>query len=584
MESQGEEALRRRGGRVPPAPLYSFPYLVYAVVSRLSRLSLRVAGALDAPAAPADDASMLEAEMPASACASSATGELLAAPSRGGDSDDDFDDFDAAVGGPLLLIVDRSSLVGNPFIVSGQGGRRGACDAFDELLRVVVVMATAALDVGASVQALDEDGSMLQGVMSRLAQRHQVPLHRDYRHRFTLGRVWRWLWAQLAIVRRGRRLLLCCHCRDDLQCEPGSGLACHAQSLAGAIYLLATRSLPGLSRGVSEMAGDWAVADICRRWPREVARELASFSWPVASMGELQRLVELPNGAPVALCGCEFTASVREWYSHTWRRVAVSCDERASEVPGPHLLLDVRLVVHARVWDDAFFFVPCTHQTRSDTTSRDAKVMDGRTFWGIALFIYCWCVVAYRVLMEQPATVIPDFYIESSQELRPCDVGDDDSKPVCLTTRGRSAIATSDGGGGANSGHGQLRDFADADARDRWRSSWARFPRLAAAVATQGRDAPAPLRRLVYAQEIELFARRWHPRPVPYDYLNADGQPTCEADRLYQRVRGRGDGRRVHGIVPYSLRCHDGGVCPPLRTRATHAQASLCGHMQDHAP
>jgi hypothetical protein len=41
---------------------------------------------------------------------------------------------------------------------------------------------------------------------------------------------------------------------------------------------------------------------------------------------------------------------------------------------------------------------------------------------------------------------------------------------------------------------------------------------------------------------------------VPEDYANSDGQPTSIEARTYQKKRGRGDGRRLIGVVPLSLR------------------------------
>ncbi|KAL3916451.1 MAG: hypothetical protein SGPRY_006815, partial [Prymnesium sp.] len=62
----------------------------------------------------------------------------------------------------------------------------------------------------------------------------------------------------------------------------------------------------------------------------------------------------------------------------------------------------------------------------SVAASPQAKHVDARTFRGIALFIYCMCVDAQRVVIEQPDTVIPAdlYYMYPTQRLRPCDAGD----------------------------------------------------------------------------------------------------------------------------------------------------------------
>jgi hypothetical protein len=110
----------------------------------------------------------------------------------------------------------------------------------------------------------------------------------------------------------------------------------------------------------------------------------------------------------------------------------------------------------------------------------------------------------------------------------------------------------------AASGHKRLRDFEDADARDRWRSSWLRFPRLAEAVASPDLVLPvtAATESLCYQIEIERFAVVWYERglPVPHDYLNADAQPSDPEARSYQHVRGIGNRVALAGVVPASRR------------------------------
>jgi hypothetical protein len=322
------------------------------------------------------------------------------------------------------------------------------------------------------------------------------------------------------------------------------------RSISGAVSWLRHNLQPSVSASPAVMAGDWLLADIFSKHAPMVARELASFCWPISDEPSLHRLIGCLYASPTVIVGCEFSGAVRE---EAWRQhgcVALSVDPRRCRIPGPHTTLDLRLVALLKVWDDSYFFPSCTHQTKSDTTSFEAKCMDGRTFWGIAFFIFCWCVPAQRKMVEQPDTVIPDFYIQPSQRLLPCEVGDADSKPINVYADGRAPIRLLETPVAASSGHGRLRDFPDADARDRWRSSWARFPRLAAAVvAVDTVDAGGAPR---YAVEIERFAAAWFDRglPVPQGYSAPDAQPASDADRRYQQVRGRGDGRRIRGVVP----------------------------------
>lgn len=367
----------------------------------------------------------------------------------------------------------------------------------------------------------------------------------------------------------------------------GDPVFCDAHVLSGAIAWL--RRSGSVERPLTLMSGDWPMGDIFHCWPPACAIELASFAWPIDSIGEFKRLLRCQTACPVAIMGCEFTAAVREAYSRAHGRVAISVDTRSSLVPGPHSVLDLTEVLMLKVWLDAYLFPPCTHQVLSDTRSAGAKRLDGRTFWGIAFFLFCWSVAAHRVRVEQPNTIIPEFIFQPSQRLRPCDAGDSDSKPINLYERGWLPLELLAEPVEAQSGHRSLREFENAEARDRWRSSWARFPRLCALVValTQvqlaadaawhwcwrhagGAGTPcsehdqdavwgvAPRADVApnFITLMETFAVAWYRAgyPVPSDYLNGKPSSTSDEQRAYQARRGAGDGRRVVGVVPVSLR------------------------------
>ena len=312
---------------------------------------------------------------------------------------------------------------------------------------------------------IDPGHHVARRALPSIAAAHGVDLNRAHAAVFLLGQLAWLIVAGGAQLRAGRRLRLGYvvneHDTSDEGAPAWSGARApppravqavdsgrrHAASLAGAIWWLASGGGVAIGRLPPLTAGDWPFSDIRDAWPAEVGRELASFAWPIESETELHRLMSLPNAAPVAVMGGEFTAACRRRYTARYRRVAISVDKRHSLVPGLHVRLDLRLVLMLCVWHDAFLFPPCTHQVLSDTNSREAKRLDGRTFWGVAFFIYCWCARARRLLVEQPATLIPDLYLEPTQSIRPCDVAvgaggahDEDNKPVYLFERGRSAV------------------------------------------------------------------------------------------------------------------------------------------------
>ena len=441
------------------------------------------------------------------------------------------------------------SPMGSPFI-DVHADRRRAVSAYDDLLWLVLRLGCLGdLFSGGAACPLH-----VAPMLTMVAERWGVALHSDSAH-FDAASVWRWLCDMATLSMTAYLILL-----DDFDADPDR--VSHVFVVAGALAWLRGALHAGPRSAPALMAGDWAVSDICNKWPRIIGRELADFSWPIDSLAEVKRLLACPNGSPDAIVGCEFTAGIRRAREQrcAWQHVTLSVDERRSLVPGPHAVVDLRLVLFLKEWEEAYMHPPCTHQVLSDTTSLGAKQLDGRSFWGIAFVILCWCVVARRVLLEQPKTIISQFYLQPTQIIRPCDAGDDDTKPMELRLRGRELVPVQQlPDAVASSGHKRLRDFRDADERDRWRSSWGRFPLLCDKVV-EVRDiladifADAEPERLCYADEIECFAGAWYDAglPVPHDYLAPDAQPTSEEARQYQRVRGRGDGRRVHGVVPAS--------------------------------
>lgn len=163
------------------------------------------------------------------------------------------------------------------------------------------------------------------------------------------------------------------------------------------------------------------------------------------------------------------------------------------------------------------------------------------------------------------------------------------------------------------SGHKQLRDFADTDARDRWRSSWARFPKLAAALVRAVDATAPPAADLVYEDELEAFACAWHDAGLPVYLVTIVRQMHSrlghltgsiswfEAGATAASLQGwcRCRGAPSKGSCPYNdlvccpfshapttvwhTACHTGCsahsfMCPPLR--GTHHLTLHCSLMQ----
>ena len=80
--------------------------------------------------------------------------------------------------------------------------------------------------------------------------------------------------------------------------------------------------------------GDWPMSDIARRWSAAIARELASFVWPLTSLDEVRRLLRSKEIRLQDVCAFEFTAAVRERNELVHGVPTMSIDLRPSLVPG----------------------------------------------------------------------------------------------------------------------------------------------------------------------------------------------------------------------------------------------------------
>ena len=281
----------------------------------------------------------------------------------------------------------------------------------------------------------------------------------------------------------------------------------------------------------------------------EAEAEYATFQWPLTTVDEVRRLLRCEHIAPTWLLLGEFTRAQAKQLEERRGVVALTVDRRAPLSAGLAYQGEFHDVVPLAFWEVVIAWPSCTHQAVADELCCDAKSLDGRMFWGIVAFIYCYAAAhAQAVVVEQPRVWIPVFYAVPYHRVEPAFYGDAVTKTINLHARGVDLPPRLT----ARSGdwtRKRLRDFEDGDDADRWRSSWSHYPHMTAALA-QGLLLHGSCEPLVFAQEVQRFAEAWHDAglPVPHDYLNPDGRPTAEQERAYQR--GKGDGRRVEGVDP----------------------------------
>ena len=304
-------------------------------------------------------------------------------------------------------------------------------------------------------------------------------------------------------------------------------------------------------------------------------REWATFVWPISTVSEFVRLLACPHGAPTGIVVGEFTASIRTAQAREGR-IFISVDRRESLSGGIHCTCDFFLVAHLHYWADGVFgFVPCVHQLARDDCLT-FKIADGRTFWGIMAFVYVYCVPTSLTFMEQPDTIITDCLLPSSVVFSPEENGDPYRKTIVGFTRGAPPLLFDPAVRVVGSYAGRrLHDFTSADERDRWRSSWQRYPRTCAHLVRSLRPASPPPAPIDFRVLAELFSVRWYllGRTIPDWYgWQLGTPPPCDA--VYQLMRGAGDGRVVAGVIPYSLRVPPQLVAQALLSHSEAVQAA----------
>ena len=307
------------------------------------------------------------------------------------------------------------------------------------------------------------------------------------------------------------------------------------------------------------------------------AAEWHSFTWPLSSISDVLRLLSTTWLAPRDVVGFEFSGAVRTAIERQGD-LALSVDLRNCPLHGMHATLDVRMILPLQRWRRAFLFPPCYQQLRADVDCLRRKIDDGRAFWGCATVLWCTTVDADLVVVEQPDTIFDDHAGLATTSLNTSCYLDTPSKYVRLVLRNCSLPPPPnprDHHGQRHYPHRSQYRYANADERDRERSSWLPYRNLCSALASLAPLQLPPPERATYATAIEAFAASWHAQgwPVPDGYDHPLAIPPTDDAQRYQLVRGPGDGRRVRTVVPTLARSrcaipgpvvvHGGGDDPP---------------------
>ena len=276
-------------------------------------------------------------------------------------------------------------------------------------------------------------------------------------------------------------------------------------------------------------------------------------TFPLTTREAALEYIRGPNG-PTVLVVFEFSGALLMRLLRKYK--AMSVDLRAPEHGGPAYQGDVRDIIHLRLWDAIYFVGPnCYQHMRHDQTLQ-AKLDDGRAFWGGAMVLWCLCCeYAKALIMEQPDTIVFDYVISESLvgvemiELQTRDLGDEcANKFVKLIGRNFELRTPSPAERPLRPDKLQRRpavwEHKNPDERDKARSTWLDKPNLCEYVAELAIRDPSGWPNLIYAELINGFAERWLAAGhyLPSDFDNPTGQPLSEAEKAYQQVRGAGAG------------------------------------------
>ena len=183
------------------------------------------------------------------------------------------------------------------------------------------------------------------------------------------------------------------------------------------------------------------------------------------------------------LVACEFSGTVRRAFQKLGHD-AWSCDLLPADDGGPHILGDVRQVLHGG-WDLMIAHPPCTHLAVSGARHfhrKQAEQADALDFVRTLLD-----APIPRIALENPVSVISSRVRKPDQIIQPWQFGHPESKKTCLWLKGLNPLQPTDvlqdRGRWQNqtpSGQNKL-----GPSPDRWKIRSKTYPGIAHAMATQ---------------------------------------------------------------------------------------------------
>jgi hypothetical protein len=181
------------------------------------------------------------------------------------------------------------------------------------------------------------------------------------------------------------------------------------------------------------------------------------------------------------LVACEFSGIVREAFIACGHE-AVSFDLLPTEIPGPHVIGDVKWVLQ-EPWDLVIAHPPCTYLCNSgvrwlkDNPERWEKLREAKKF-----FKACLAANAPRVAIENPIMhchareSLPEY----TQIIQPWQFGHGETKATCLWLKGLPKLQPTEVVDGR-----RHRSQNEPQSADRWKRRSRTYTGIAAAMAEQ---------------------------------------------------------------------------------------------------
>jgi len=176
------------------------------------------------------------------------------------------------------------------------------------------------------------------------------------------------------------------------------------------------------------------------------------------------------------LIACEFSGRIRDAFISKGHE-AVSCDLLPTEANGPHILGDVRDILHLG-WDLMIAHPPCTHLAvsgarwfKNKTKEQEESLEFVRELMSAPIPMYC---------IENPVSVISSKIRKPDQIIQPWQFGHGETKATCLWLRGLPKLRPSCIVAGR-----EARVHKMPPSQDRWKERSRTYQGIANAMADQ---------------------------------------------------------------------------------------------------